>query len=87
MVSARKPPAAGKGRPKGATNKLTRAFKEAVLNVYNGLGGDPAMLEWARKNPTEFYKIAARLIPHEVVGSGKDGEHVLKIIHEQIKAG
>jgi hypothetical protein len=76
----------GPGRPKGSPNKLTRAFKEAVLNVYNGLGGDPAMLRWAAKNPTEFYKIAARLIPHEVVGSGKDGEHVLKIVHEQIKA-
>lgn len=78
-----RPPAAGKGRVKGTPNKLTKAFKTAVLNVYNELGGDRAMLRWAKKSPTEFYKIAARLIPHEVVGPGDRGEHLIKTIVDE----
>ena len=56
----------GSGRKKGTPNKLTTAFKQAVQNVYGAIGGDGAFAKWARENPTEFYKIAARLIPHEV---------------------
>jgi hypothetical protein len=37
-----------------------------VLSVYNGLGGHAAFLQWAQENPTEYYKIAARLIPTEI---------------------
>lgn len=57
------------GRPKGAVNKTTRAFKEAILICYEGIGGDAAFAAWAKRNRTEFYKIAARLIPTEVVGN------------------
>lgn len=49
-------------------NKTTTAFKQAVLLCFEGIGGDKAFQKWAKKNPTEFYKIAARLIPSEVVG-------------------
>lgn len=62
----RKPPNAGKGRPKGAQNKTTKAFKEAVLTVYHDIGGNDALANWARENQSEFYKICARLIPTEV---------------------
>ena len=34
--------------------------------VYDDIGGHPAFAAWARANPTEFYKIAARLIPSDV---------------------
>jgi hypothetical protein len=54
------------GRQPGTPNRLTGAFKEAVQIVYNGLGGHEAFLEWARENPTEYYKIASRLIPGEL---------------------
>lgn len=66
-----RPPNAGKGRQRGSQNKVTKAFKEATLRVFDRLGGDDALLAWATKNPTEFYKIAARLIPHEVSHSGE----------------
>jgi hypothetical protein len=36
--------------------------------AFEGIGGDATFQKWARKNQTEFYKIAARLIPSEVVG-------------------
>jgi hypothetical protein len=59
---------ANTGRPKGSLNKFTRAFKDAVLLCFQSIGGDPAFARWAKKNPGEFYKIAARLIPTEVIG-------------------
>lgn len=56
------------GRPKGAINKTTAAVKETVLRVFNELQGDPVhnLLSWAKGNPTEFYKIAAKLIPTDI---------------------
>lgn len=54
------------GRQVGTPNRLTGAFREAVLHVYNGLGGHEAFLEWARENRTEYYRIASRLIPTEM---------------------
>lgn len=62
------------GRRKGSPNKITRAFREAVQTVYHGIGGDEAFATWARENPTEFYRIAARLIPQEMRHAGGDGE-------------
>lgn len=60
------------GRLPGVSNKFTGAFREAVQVVYNGLGGHAAFLEWARKNRTEYYRIAARLIPGEMQEGDRD---------------
>ena len=54
------------GRQRGTPNQVTGAFREAVLHVYKRLGGHAAFLAWARENPTEYYRIAARLIPVEL---------------------
>lgn len=54
------------GREAGTPNRITGAFREAVQTVYDGLGGHAAFLEWAKDNPTEYYRIAARLIPLEI---------------------
>jgi len=62
------------GRTKGTPNKVTTAFKAAVLVAFDSIGGEKQFAAWAEKNQTEFYKIASRLIPHEVVGPG-GGEH------------
>ena len=61
-----------KGKPKtggrlpGVSNKLTGAFRDAVRHVCTGLGGHANFLAWARDNQTEYYRIAARLIPGEM---------------------
>lgn len=55
------------GRQKGTPNKITTAFKDAVRIVYDDIGGHRAFAAWARENPTEFYRIASRLIPAEFV--------------------
>jgi hypothetical protein len=56
------------GRVAGSTNKLTKTVKEKVLEVFNELQEDPTanMLSWAKEEPTEFYKIAAKLIPADI---------------------
>lgn len=71
---------AGKGRPRGVPNKVTKAFKTAVLDAFYELGGTQGLVKWGKRNPTEFYKIAARLIPHEVIGAGDNGEILVKTI-------
>lgn len=71
VVGNRKPPNAGKGRPKGVKNKVTAAAREAFTLAFEGLGGVKALTAWARGNKTEFFKLYARLIPTEV--TGKDG--------------
>lgn len=46
-------------------------MKEAVLNVFNMIGGEAAMAQWAKKvgNKKPFYGIASKLIPTELVGA------------------
>lgn len=60
------------GRPKGAVGKLTKTVKETVLNVFNDLQEDEThnLYSFAKKHPRDFYAIAAKLIPTEMVGSG-----------------
>jgi len=75
-----KPPNAGKGRPKGSKNKIPGLFKEAVALAFDEMGGVPALVKWAKRHQTDFYKIAARLIPHEIVGKGEDGEIITRTV-------
>ena len=59
------------GRPKGAMGKLNKTVKETVLNVFNNIQGDPKhnLEAFAKKHPKEFYLIASKLIPTEMIGT------------------
>lgn len=65
------------GRQKGTPNQLTTSFRQAVRFAYNSIGGHEAFSNWAAKHPTEFYKIAARLIPAEMTDSETDPIRVI----------
>ena len=56
------------GRKEGSVNKLTKTVKERVLDVFNQLQDEPNvnLFDWAKTEPTEFYKIAAKLIPSDI---------------------
>lgn len=71
------------GKPKGAVNKLTKTVKERVLEVFNELQDDPTanLLDWAKGEPTEFYKIAAKLIPADI-NAKVDGKIITVIVPE-----
>ena len=51
------------GRKAGVSNKNTLAAKEAFQRAFDKIGGASALADWAKNNPSEFYKIYGRLIP------------------------
>jgi len=57
------------GRPKGTPNKIGALVKQNIIAVFDGLGGTAAMIRWAKKNRTEFYKLYARLVPTQVMAT------------------
>lgn len=77
---------AGLGRPKGSTNKSTKAVKEALQEAFEGLGGVPSLITWAQSEPTEFYKLWTKLLPSEVkaevtqVGDSPVGKIQIEVI-------
>lgn len=80
------PPAAGKGRPKGSVNKTTALMKDAITAVYADLQGECPerdnghFFNWALAYPTEFYKLASKLIPIQV--GGEDGGAITVVINK-----
>lgn len=58
------------GRPHGAVGKMSKTVRQSVLEAFEELQDDPNvnLVSWAREEPTEFYKIAAKLIPTEIQG-------------------
>lgn len=91
VVKNAAPPNAGKGRKKGVPNKTTVVMKEAIMQVYADLQADTGkqhghFKSWAEKNPTEFYKIAAKLIPISI-GGGDDGAPIAITLVRQADAG
>ena len=74
------------GRKKGTPNKLTVSARAAFQAAFDGLGGAKKLQEWAEKNPDEFYRLYARLIPVEHVGDGGTGpiSTVVKHVFETI---
>ena len=74
------------GRAKGTPNRLTvtlrAVFEQTFLELQKRkrkrgpdgktTDGMPAvaLLDWAQENPGEFYKLAARMVPHEIAGPG-----------------
>lgn len=70
------------GRKAGTPNKLTRTVKEAFEGAFNDMQADPAVRlgTWGKANPTEFYKLAARLIPAEINAKVSTQETALELL-------
>lgn len=62
----------GGGRAKGTPNKVTASVKAALVEAFDLMGGVESLVEWGKKNRTEFYKLWGRLVPVEVKNA--DGE-------------
>lgn len=69
----RKPPAAGKGRPKGALNKTTRNIREAIEKAFNQAGGVEYLTKLALEDPKVFIPLLAKIIPSEVNATHSGG--------------
>lgn len=70
----RKPPAAGKGRPKGSLNKNTKAAKDAIAQAAEALGGADRLVAWVKEDPANervfWGTIYPKLLPLQVTGEG-----------------
>jgi hypothetical protein len=77
------------GRKAGTPNKATASVKEALCAAFEGMGGAEALLVWGRKEPAEFYKLWAKMLPQEVKSeiSGKDGAPLVPVLNVTIGAG
>jgi hypothetical protein len=60
-----RPPNAGKGRPKGAVNTMTRTLREMILGALDDAGGQDYLAEQAHKNPAAFLALVGRVLPRE----------------------
>lgn len=56
-----KPGVAGGSR----SPKIMVAARDNMAKAFDLMGGVPALVVWGRGNPTEFYRLWARLIPKE----------------------
>ena len=68
----------GPGRPKGALNRTTILMRDAIAAVFadlqahhKGKGRYSHFLAWAKKHPSEFYRIAARQLPVPLEATGQ----------------
>jgi hypothetical protein len=54
------------GRKKGTPNKSGVEVKAALEQAFTTIGGHAALARWARNNPTEFYRLWAKLLPRDI---------------------
>jgi hypothetical protein len=85
-----KPRHAGAGRVKGVPNKLTVEMKALMEGAIDRLGGLEGLMKWIHEDPkhkTLFWSVMCmRLLPVQVMGSGKDGSLVIEIKQEELMA-
>lgn len=63
-----RPPNAGRGRPKGARNKVTSGLREMILGALNDAGGQAYLAEQAQTNPAAFMALLGKVLPPEPRG-------------------
>jgi hypothetical protein len=62
-----RPPNAGKGRPKGAANTMTRSLRDMILGALDDAGGQAYLAEQAHQNPAAFLTLLGRVLPREPI--------------------
>ena len=75
----RKPPAAGKGRPKGSQNKATKALKDMILGALDDAGGQDYLRRQSIENPTAFMTLIGKVLP-TTINADVNGEMKTTVI-------
>lgn len=94
VTSRPKPPAAGKGRPKGTPNKTTQALKDAILLAGNEVGEDGEgkggltgyLRTLARSEPKSFATLLGKVLPMQVTGANGGPMVFERIVREIVAA-
>jgi hypothetical protein len=59
------------GEPTAVTrNQMTERVQDALMEAFEELGGVPALVRWAKENPTAFYGLLGKMMPMEIHVSG-----------------
>lgn len=58
------------GKPKGATNKVTREVKAMVLQALDKAGGVTYLARAAKTHPAAFLALVGKVLPLQVTGEG-----------------
>jgi hypothetical protein len=64
---------AGKGRPKGASNKLTKTIREAVEISFDKIGGADWLARMADEQPVAYMTLLGKVLPQQVEHTGANG--------------
>ena|SRR6056297_1736615 len=80
----------GKGRPRGARNKVSRDLKASILEglarAGEKLSGEKTVEAYiayvAVNSPSDGIKVLTALMPKVIEGGGEDGEHVARVTFE-----
>ena len=80
----RKPPAAGKGRPKGSQNKVTKTIREAIEASFEQVGGAEYLAKMAEEQPTAYMTLLGKVLPAHMNISTKDT--TFKLVVERASA-
>lgn len=76
------------GRRAGTPNRTTANIKAMFEEVVERLGGPNALEEWAKSNPTEFWKCVSKLLPKDVtVDVGANIAELIKAARERVARG
>jgi hypothetical protein len=59
---------AGKGRPVGVPNKITKDLKDMILGALSDVGGQKYLAAQAEKNPGAFLTLVGKVLPTQVTG-------------------
>lgn len=56
-----------RGSRKGIPNKNAKSVRDVFAEVFHNMQqGKNSLTEWAEKEPTDFYKLASKLLPQTV---------------------
>lgn len=57
------------GRPKGSGTGLRyREFKQSMVLAFHQNGGTAWLARWGLQNPSQFFRLMSRMLPHEFQG-------------------
>jgi len=60
----------GPGRPKGASNKITKDIKEAIVGAFHEAGGQAYLVKLAHEDPRTFCALVGKVLPMQITGEG-----------------
>ena len=90
-TKGRNPARSGRGRPKAVPNAVTAVAKDAIAQAAAQLGGYERIVAWAREDPknekTFWTTIYPKLLPLQVNGAGKGGEHLHSLTVKFVRPG